>query len=300
MNKIFRLFGYAFAWMIFVQYCAAQDIEQKTQLSFSAGKQQQQNFNWSIAGNQNGESPNVLSELKWKDVSGTAYSASLQWNFWHRFAVMGSYNRVDVHSGSVNDMDYGADNRTQPVYTGNFSDNKGYTTSWLAGAGYVIFNNKLFSLIPYAGYSNSVQNLYIVDLSGQFPTLNSSYFTSWKGPFVKVTSSIKIWRALKFAGDITYIQANYNAHGDWNLIQEFQHPISYTHVADGYGLDANARLIYNITPHIAVYGSYGYYNWETGDGTDQLYLSTGEVDKTRLNWVYRDGYQITGGIILSM
>jgi hypothetical protein len=299
MNKLIKLFCFAFAMTRFISQVCAQDIEQKAQLSFSAGKQQE-NFNWSIAGNQNGQSPNILSELKWKDVSGTAYSGSLQWNFWKRFSVYGSYNKVDVHSGSVNDMDYGADSRTQPVYTGNFSDNKGYNSQWLAGMGYVVFNNKLFSLIPYVGYGTSQQNLYIIDLTGQFPGLNSSYFTSWKGPFLKVTSSLKIWRGLKLAADITYNQLTYSAHGDWNLIQEFQHPVSYSHMADGYGINANTRLVYNITQNVAVNIGYGYYNWETGNGTDQLYLSTGAVDKTQLNCVYRYGYQITGGVILSM
>jgi Protochlamydia outer membrane protein len=299
MNKRIKLFCFASSMMGFIHLCHGQDIEQKAQLSFSSGKQQE-NFNWSIAGNQNGQSPNILSELKWKDVSGTAYSGSVKWNFWKRFSIYGSYSRVDVHSGSVNDMDYAADNRTQPVYTENFSDNNGYTSQWLAGAGYVVFNNKLFSLIPYVGYGTSQQNLYIIDLTGQFPGLNSSYFTSWKGAFAKVTSSLKIWRRLKLAADITYNQFNYNAHGDWNLIQEFQHPVSYSHVADGYGLTANARLVYNITRNVAVNIGYGYYYWETGNGTDQLYLSTGAIDKTQLNWVYRYGHQFTGGIILSM
>ncbi|MDF2431745.1 MAG: hypothetical protein JWP44_1376 [Mucilaginibacter sp.] len=277
----------------------AQDIEKKLQLSLSTGSQKE-DFHWSIAGNSNGQNPNVFSELKWKNISGQNYNAAVQWNAWRRFSLFAGYNRLSVTSGSVNDMDYQGDNRTSPTYTGNFSDNKGNTSSWSAGAGYVIFNNKLFSLVPYAGYGGNVQNLYLVDLTGQFPGLNSSYFAHWNGPFIKVTSSLKIWRGLKLMGDVTYNQDNYTAQGNWNLINEFQHPVSYKHVAKGYGINANARLAFSITRNIALNIGYNYYNWQTGNGTDQLYLASGQVDNTRLNGVYRNGHQVIGGVILSL
>jgi hypothetical protein len=299
MSRVIKVCAFLLICICETLFSHAQDIEKKLQLSLSTGNQQE-DFHWSIAGNLNGQNPNVLSELKWKNISGQAYSASLKWNIWRRFSLYADYNRVTVHSGLVNDMDYNGDNRTDPIYTGNFSDNKGYTSSWSAGAGYTIFNNKIFSLIPYAGYSTNSQYLYLVDLTGQFPTLNSSYQASWKGAFVKVTSSVKIWHALKLAAAVTYDQASYKGQGDWNLIEQFQHPLSYRHVADGYGIDANARLVYSITNHIAVNIGYSYYNWETGTGTDIVYLSTGEVDNSRLNGVFQNGFQIVGGIILSL
>lgn len=274
-----------------------QGIEKKLQISVSTSRQRE-DFHWSIAGNSNGQNPNVLSELKWKNVSGQEYSTNIQWNMWRRFSLFASYARENIKSGSVNDMDYNGDNRTDPIYTGNFSDNKGYTDSWLAGVGFVIFNNNLFSLVPYLGYGNSSQYLYLVDQTGQFPGLNSSYEAHWNGPFIKLRSSVKVWHSLKLAADITYNQVNYNAQGDWNLINEFQHPVSYRHVAQGYGLSANARLIYNITGNIAAHVGYSYFNWETGNGNDQLYLSSGAIDKTRFNGVFRYGFQVAGGVTL--
>jgi len=277
----------------------AQDIEQKLKLALSTGRQQE-NFNWSIAGNSSGQSPNILSELKWKNVSGQNYAASVQWNLWRRFSIFADYNRTSVTSGSVSDMDYSMDNRMAPTYSETFSDNKGYTDGWSLGAGYVIFNKPVFSLVPYIGYGNNAQYLYIVDLTGRFPGLNSSYHTQWKGPLIKVISSVKIIHALKFAAAITYYQAKYSALGDWNLINEFQHPVSYHHSADGYGISTNGKLIYNLTGNIAVNIGYSYYDWQTGTGFDQLYLASGHVDKTRLNGVFRKGYQVGGGVVLSL
>ena len=277
----------------------AQDLEKKLQLSLSTGHQQE-DFHWDIAGDINGQSPNVLSELKWKNVSGQSYSATLRWNFWQRLSLSGTYNRVNVKSGSVSDVDYAGDNRTQPTYQQSFSDNKGSTYTWNAGVGYIIFNNSLFSFTPYIGYGTSTQALYIVDLTGQFPDLNSSYNTRWMGPFIKVTASVKIGHALKLAADITYNQVSYSAQGNWNLINEFQHPVSYSHAAKGYGINIGVRLIYNITPNIGLSFGYGYYNWETGNGTDLLYLSSGQVDKTQLNGVWRNVYRIVGGVVLGI
>ena len=276
-----------------------QDLEKKLQLSLSTGHQQG-NFHWDIAGNIKGQSPNVLSELKWKNVSGQNYSAAIQWNFWRGLSLLAEYSRVNVRSGTVSDMDYAGDNRTQPTYQQGFSDNKGSTYTWDTGVGYVIFNKSLLSLTPYIGYGTSSQSLYIVDLTGQFPDLNSSYDTRWKGPFLKVTSAVKIWHALKLAADFTYNQVTYNAQGDWNLINEFQHPLSYGHSAKGYGINVGTRLVYNITSNIGLTFGYGYCSWQTGNGTDLLYLASGTVDKTQVNGVSRTGYSLAAGLILSL
>jgi hypothetical protein len=277
----------------------AQDVEPKLQLSLSSGYHRE-NFHWSIAGNTNGQNPNIYSELKWKDVGGTAYNASLQYNVWKQVILYGSYSRVSVTSGSVSDIDYSQDNRTDPVYNESFSDNKGSTSAWTAGIGYRLFNNNFFSLTPYIGYTGNIQNLDIVDKTGQFPGLNSSYQANWKGGFVKVVSSIKIWRSLKASIDVTYNQTHYNSKGDWNLINEFAHPVSYRQVADGYGINTGAKLSYNLIPHLSVFAGFNYFNWETGNGTDTLYLATGENDKTQFNGAFRNGYQLSGGLELTL
>ncbi len=296
MNK-FLIF---FLTLLFgLHFVYAQDIEKKIQLSLSAG-QQQEDFHWSIAGNSSGQNPNILSELKWENVSGLNYAAALKWNVWKKLSLYADYNRQFIKSGSVNDMDYNGDNHTAPIYMGNFSDNKGYTNSFNSGVGYILFNNNLFSLIPYIGYAVSTQSLYLVDLTGQFPTLNSTYQANWKGPFIKVNSSIRLLQPLKLTAGITYHQVSYSGQGDWNLINEFQQPVSYRHNADGYGLNANVMLVFSITHHIAVNISYGYFNWETGTGYDQLYLTTGQTDKTQMNGAALKGFDIAGGIDISM
>jgi len=299
LRRLIKLYPFILLMLCIGRIGYGQDIEKKLQLTLSAGPQQD-NLHWSIAGNTSGQSPNVLSELKWQNVKGTNYAAGLQAKVWHKIIVLGGYSRTAVKSGSVSDIDYSADNRSQPTYNQNFNDNKGYTSAWYAGAGYIVFNNDRFSLVPSAGYSNNKQSLYITDATGRFPDLNSFYNVQWKGAFIKIKSSVKIWRELKAIADVTYNQVNYNAQGDWNLINEFMHPVSYSHVAKGYGVNAGANLVYNVTPNLGVSFGYTYFNWQTGNGTDRLYLSSGQVDKTQLNGVYRNGHLFSGGIVLSL
>ncbi|WP_428328296.1 hypothetical protein [Mucilaginibacter sp.] len=299
MSKLTKLSFFVLITLCYIRLGYAQGIENKLQLSLSTGRQQE-DLRWSIAGNTNGQSPNVLSELKWKTVKGRNYNASAQWNAWHRFFVWADYSRLNVTSGKVNDMDYSGDNRTSPVYQQNFIDNKGYADAWHTGIGYAVINKYLLSLVPYIGYGISRQSLYILDGSGQFPGLNSSYQTNWKGPFIKVRSTYRLSHALKVTADVTYNQVNYNAQGNWNLINEFEHPVSYRHKAKGYGTDAGAKLIYSFNDYLGIHIGFGYFNWQTGNGNDQLYLNTGAIDKTQLNGVVRSGYQLNGGVVLSL
>src|SRR5258708_2089003 len=100
MNKFINFFSCLVLLLLSDIYCGyAQETKKKIQLTFSAGHQQE-DFHWSIAGNNNGANPNVLSELKWKNVSGQDYSTSLQWNIWRKFSLFADYNRVSVNSGS--------------------------------------------------------------------------------------------------------------------------------------------------------------------------------------------------------
>jgi len=276
----------------------AQSIEKKLQVSLSTGYQQQ-NFHWSIAGNLNGQNPNIYSELKWQHQGGQSIAANVQWNVWKRFSLYASYNRQSISSGSVTDTDYGADNRTNPTYHETFNGDEGSTSLWNAGAGFILINNERFSLVPYVGYTMSKQSLHLLDRTGNFPDLNSTYQPNWKGAFLKVTSSVRIIKNLKFTADVTYNQVNYNSKANWNLIQTFQHPVSYRHHASGYGIDAGGQFVYTLYHNLNIHAGGGYFNWQTGNGTDELYLNNGQVDKTQMNGAVNKGFRVQGGVGLA-
>jgi len=271
----------------------AQSIEKKLEITASAGYQQE-NLRWSISGDIKGQNPNILSELKWIKVGGQNASVSLSWKFYKRFVFYGDYSRQFITSGTVNDSDYSTDNRGAQTYNQTFDAGKGHTEYWDLGAGFIVFNHGSISLISYAGYGQSQEQLWLFGNNNQ--GLNSSYTPAWTGGFIKVVSAVKLTNKLIFKADVTYHQVNYNSDGNWNLVTTFRHPVSYHHHANGYGLQARGQINYYITRYIALHAGAGYFNWQTGNGTDELYLNSGQIDKTQLNGVKRNGFSAYGGL----
>ncbi|WP_133300223.1 hypothetical protein [Mucilaginibacter terrenus] len=276
-------------------YVRAQTVL-KVQFDMAVGYEQQK-LDWSIAGNSQGQNPNIYSELKWKKLGGIALSAGAQWNITGRFMLMGSYSHSAISAGTVTDNDYSSDNRTNRVYNETFDADQGFSRSVAGGLGFILIDNNRFGLVPYVGYGTSKQSLHLLDRSGQFADLNSSYQTNWKGPFVKLAAVAKLLSRLSLKADFRYNQADYNAKADWNLISTFQHPVSFRHTAKGYGLEGNTSLAYQLVKRFAINLGAGVYHWETGKGIDELYLSSGTAEQTQLNSVNRSGYRLFAGVI---
>lgn len=267
----------------------------RLQLSVEAGYTTSSSFNWSIAGNIYGQSPNVYSELKWKGLKGPSTGVSGWWNAWKGLGLEGAYSRTFINSGSVSDIDYQENNREDPSYHGYFNSNQGSETAWLAGVGYQVMDKGSINLRLVAGYAGSRQSLYLLDddpsLGG---ILHSSYQTKWNGPAAKIKIGFKITKGLWLESDATYCQVNYHSKADWNLIQTFRQPDSYNDRAKGYGLDLSGRLNYRLTRVVGLGAGIRYGQWKTGTGIDDLYLAAGGMEETRMNGVL---YNVLGYLV---
>ncbi|HET6252800.1 MAG TPA: hypothetical protein VFE32_01935 [Puia sp.] len=255
-----------------------------------------QDFRWSIAGNSAGQDPNVYSELKWRGVNGPTGQIALEWAPAGRWRVMASGSRMSARSGTMTDTDYGLDNRYDPIYHQSFTVNTGHSGSMAAAVGYVLWNSGRWKLTPYIGYASDQQSFPVTDPGGPYEGLNSSYAAKWFGPLVKAEGSWQLSARWQIVADLTYHQVRYHATADWNLIPDFAHPVSFRHTADGYGVDAEGGLRYRTGSRVTVGLRGGYFNWETGTGIDQLYLSTGGSDETQLNGVVRRGWRGSLGV----
>jgi len=261
------------------------------------GGYRQENLRWSIAGNSSGRNPNVYSELKWHAVGGPSTGVALSWEVWRRLVVFAEGSRMFTSSGRVSDTDYGGDDRTDPVYARSFDSHKGYAYANFLGLGYRFVVAPRLQLTPAIGYEWSGQRLSIEDAA---ELLNSYYRTWWKGLVVRGSGELKLdgkW-GLLFAG--AYHQANYRADADWNLIQTFSHPVSFSHRADGYGLEGRLGVKYIVGRHVAVVMAGDYFNWRTGKGVDELYLTSGQTSQTQLNEVVMTGFGVKLGLRLNL
>lgn len=274
-----------------VHTCMAQDLPGRLQLSV-AGGYRQDNLRWSIAGNADGQNPNILSELRWERVGGSVTTVHMRSGLFDHWQLEGEYERMFYSSGKVYDTDYGGNDRTNVVYAAQFHAGKGGADYWQAGLANQIPVTSKFSITPSAGYGIFHQSLYISGYTSAFSDLNSTYKTKWAGPYGQVLCSIGLTKKFCMNTSLRYSQVRYRASANWNLIREFNHPESFRHTANGYGVNAQASLLYGFSGvhSIGITGSYS--RWQTGRGIDELYLSAGGSEQTQLNGVRSAGWQV--------
>jgi len=265
-------------------------------LSIGAGFQHD-DFRWSIAGNSQGQDPNIYSELIYKSLRGPAFSAQLRWHLSPTIAVQGSFTGSTTTGGTATDTDYAEDNRKTPIYKGNFDSDKGYTRQWQIQAGYALLRRPVCRLTAWVGYSTYNQQVYLLDNDGSSdPDLHSSYNTRWRGPVATLESRFTLSPHFFTTLSATYHQTGYRSQADWNLIEDFNHPISFQQTAKGY------RAAFSLTPHfacsarVAFFLNATYTTAHTGTGVDRVYLKNGNTQETQFNGAKGTAFRIGAGI----
>lgn len=282
----------------------AQDtVKRDHRLKLSAGSGYwQEDLRWSIAGNLQGRNPNILSELVWEDLRGPQIHASLRWNAWKRFYLQGSFSRSFIVAGQATDTDYEGDNRTDPSFHASLDSDQGGSTFASAGIAYDLWRNGRCYFIPQVGNRMSWQAVYLLDReqSGREEELQGTYKTRWNGPYISLEPGVFLTERLTANAVLTYYLIRYQARASWHLIEDFQQPVSFRQWANGQGLDARAGLSLQLRPSfLSVYVSGNYFYWKTDSGTDELYLTSGETPRTRLNEVIRKGFGVSIGAHIS-
>ena len=159
------------------------------------------------------------------------------------------------------------------------------------GIGYVfgLFRERL-QIAPLFGVAYHEQNFRITngtqtygtaDLSG----LNSTYQTEWQSTWVGIDLMMKITETLSLLLTGEYHDADYKAEADWNLREDFQHPVSFVHYADGDGITYKAGLEKLFNKRWTVGLNYIKHDWSTDPGIDRVFFSNGNIVQTRLNEV---------------
>jgi len=82
------------------------------------------NFEWSIAGNLEGEAPNILSELKFDKITSFGYYLKGNYTPVTYLKFFAFFQQNKVVNGSGSDIDYKDDNRTNPTFEQEFISNK--------------------------------------------------------------------------------------------------------------------------------------------------------------------------------
>jgi hypothetical protein len=277
-----------------------------------SGGYRNDDLDWNIAGDTNGNKPNILSELTWEDLE--SYQAKFQGRIvWPKIiALKGSVNYGWIFDGKNQDSDYHGDNRTFEFSRSNNSADDGNVWDAFIAVGYPVrFGRTVIgTVIPLVGYSHHEQKLNITDgyqtipAEGSFPGLDSSYDTRWKGPWVGIDLRFKAAEikalAHRFETYLTYEYhwADYDAEADWNLREDFAHPKSFEHDADGNGFIIGTGFNFVLHQNWALNFNLDYQDWSTDDGTNMVFWADGTTEETRLNEVNWRSYALSLGLSL--
>lgn len=91
------------------------------------------NFQWSIAGNLQGQSPNILSELTFEKIIPTGGYLTASYKALEHLILTASFQKNTVISGNGTDADYKENNRMDATYQVSFNSNKGVIDNFQIG-----------------------------------------------------------------------------------------------------------------------------------------------------------------------
>jgi len=280
----------------------------KTEFLLSTGYRVD-DLDFNIAGDINGNNPNIISELTWKDLESFQLKMAGKTTFHQLVMLRGSLAYSWIFDGKNQDSDYLGDDRTLEFLRSNNNSDEGN----MRDASFVIgwqftFGRSDFVMAPVIGYSYHEQNLTMTDgyqtipPSGRFSGLDSTYETEWKGPFIGLDFTFRRDEKSKIKPDIeTFLRIEYHmvdfyAEADWNLRTDFAHPKSFEHEADGYGfiLNTGVKFLFNYNWLLNV--NLDYQNWSTDPGIIRFFNSDGTTSMQQLNEVNWTSYAIMAGI----
>ncbi len=298
-----------------------KEFEKPARVEISTGYRQD-NLGWNIAYDTSGTiPPNILSELKWKNVNNYLLRANgeviVPEGLLRGLYLNASGYRGWVASGRNQDSDYDGNDRTLEFSRSNNKADEGDTLGASAAVGYA-FDWKttspvqLIRLIGLGGYSydkqkfsmtDGVQTLSecsiyygcIVPAVGPFAGLDSSYNARWRGPFLGLDLGLRVAdrHSLRMRGQ--YHWTSYNGQANWNLRSDFLHNRSFEHDADGTGYLLSLMYAYALTESVDLTLAGEYQRFTTDPGLDRTYTIFG-TDTTRLNEVKWDAKLVRVGM----
>jgi hypothetical protein len=239
------------------------------------------NLTWSIAGNSQGQSPNILSELKFRSIKtvGAFSTGIIQPTKYLKVSI--GYRRSSVFDGHGTDTDYKDDNRLNPTYDKPFESNTGYSNAFEVGLIWQALKLRKSTFGVSITYDSNNQQFSI--LNQDFKNLNSTYAVNWKGvkagPVVTIALNKRL--GLMLAGQ--YYLIDYKSIANWNLIEIFRHPVSFVQDAEGNGMDGAIGLGYKLSALISlrIDGRISYVNVDKG--VDRSFLRNGNEILTQFN-----------------
>jgi hypothetical protein len=244
---------------------------------------------FNISGNESGKNPNVLSELIWHPTNALEYGLEMKLSH-KKFVLNADILLNKTLFGDVTDFDYDGENRTQPYTELYLSNHKGtgHTIKIQPGVDWSTQEN--LSFVTYLSFDHSSRSLYLLNDKNwrtndrnYIAGLNSYY--KYKFPNYGIGASVDYNFYANWSTQVAiegYL-SKYYAYGNWNLIENFEKPISYEHKGNGKKIFASAGLAYALSSNSRIGVQYNLGHFNVQNGKDYLYHKDDGVLRTRLN-----------------
>lgn len=240
-----------------------------------------ENFRWSIAGNEQGTNPDILSELNFTRLKRTGVAIQACYRVSNRFGLEATATMQYGYSGRVTDIDYAGNNRSRIVTFLKFRSRKNNVYDYRMQGHYQLLQDGIVSVAAGAGYfiakaGYRMQGRSAADVKG-------IYDVQWQGPFLGINAKIILPRYWEVHANITGQYHTYYAEADWRLRSDFSHPLSFVHRATGGGVNGRLGLHYQLNPQVGLQLNGALQQWNTGTGSDQLFMADDRLVTTRMN-----------------
>lgn len=270
-----------------------------SEISLNLGSGYRQDIlNWNISGGKNG--PNVLSELKWKDLKIWETYGELKISIPFCIYLRSYADYGKICAGKNQDIDYLSNNRRNIFSLSHSKANKGEVFDFSCGLGWQhsFFCGKI-KIAPLLGFSKHVQHLRIIHGSlvidsldpsnqGPLPNLHSNYRTQWRGPWAGIDFSITPFQKWELFGSYEYHWSFFKASGHWNLRHDFFK--NFKHSGHGQGSLFKMGLNYSLFCWCHLGILFKYQTMRITHGTDTIFfMNDGIRDKAKtcvnqVNW----------------
>ncbi len=261
----------------------------------------QDNFNWNISGGESG--PNVLSELKWKDLKMwevyTKLKMTLPCHFYIRLHA--DYGRIC--KGKNSDTDFLGNHKTQPFSLSYSKANKGEVFDFSFGLAYLCnFFHERLKIAPLLGFSMHEQHLRMIHgnvvldlfdplMVGSLPDLHNNYRARWYGPWMGLDVVFTLGENLELFATYEYHWAKYDGTGHWNLRTDFLDDFKHTGIGTGSLFSLGG--FWNFCTRWNVGVTFQYQIMRVCNGEDRVFFSDSKgrtSASTRLNRVNWDAF----------
>lgn len=263
-------------------------------------------FDWSIAAP--GGSPDVLSELSWRDVTFAVLGGGFNYQPEPRLVLLGRAEYGVAFSGEVRDSDYLGSGRSDEFLrsVSRAAGSEQYTLTAALGLPLTHEANAWrLRLLPLLGIAYARQQLRLRDgvwvipaSGGRIKGLDSVYDANWFGPWVGLELGLENQAGYGLELRLERHFPRYEADAYWNLRDD---PAAgswcmkrFAQWADGRGSSAAFTGRYQAGPwqwHAAIAWS----AWDTKPGTDRVYFCDGASAITGFNGAERESVSIAVG-----